>query len=394
MKIAIIGAGPAGIYTALLLSGFRGEVHLFEQNADIGEKLKTTGGGRMNVTNQVFSDTEFSSQHHRFVEQLFKNPHFEERYKILDTLGIEYQWEKNRAILKSQNAPEEVARLKSKLLAQSNVTLHLDTKIISIKSVQDGFSIKDQHHGATNFEKVVLTIGGMYRMKDLGPPEQIYQLPTSLDHTITEVSPSLCPLIFPDKALRPFSGISFVGRLNDVKGKRSVTDDLLITHFGISGPAALDFSAFSAAEVTLSFITAVSESEFREQFKAQRIGKNSIRKFLKVWLPQRLVEFHLVKSEIDQDFMSDVPKAKLETLIKNLFHYPIPPCQKNVYPGSWTTKGGVPLCEVKTKNLESKNVPGLYFAGEILDCNGLCGGYNISFAMISAQIVADDLLSP
>lgn len=393
MKIAIIGAGPAGIYTTLLLQELTGEVHLFEQNKDVGEKLKTTGGGRMNVTNKVFSPLEFSSEQHRSVERLFKNPHFENRYDILEKLGIEYQWEKNRAILKSQNAVAEVARLKARIEAQSNAFLHLNTKIESIVREESGFEITwNNGQGADFFDRVVLTVGGMYRMGDLGPVEQIYSLPLKVEHTITDVSPSLCGLIFIDKPLRAFSGISFVGRLTDIATRRSITDDLLITHVGISGPAALDFSSFAGEKVEMSFITEIEEKIFVERFNALRMGKHSIKKFLKEFLPQRLVVFHLERSEIDQEFIADLPKQKLQNLVQSIFHYPIPERRPNVYPGSWTTKGGVALDEVLTKNLESKKVPGLHFAGEVLDFNGLCGGYNISFAMISAQIVADDLL--
>jgi predicted Rossmann fold flavoprotein len=286
-----------------------------------------------------------------------------------------------------------VARLKSKVERQANVHLHLDAKIKSIKRIGEEFLIQIVGSSKSfKFDRVILTTGGMYRMGDLGLAEKIYGLPTDLEHTVTDVSPSLCPLIFRDKALRQFSGISFVGRLNDLESRQSLTDDLLITHFGISGPVALDFSSFAGDRVTLSFITSVTEKEFITEFNAQRMGKNSIKKFLKKFLPQRLVNFHLERVEITQNFIADLPKQKLKLLVKSCFHYPIPERQKNTYPGSWTTKGGVPLGEVKTKNLESKSIPHLYFAGEVLDFNGLCGGYNISFAMISAQIVADDLM--
>lgn len=391
VNIAIIGAGPAGIYTTLFLNKLPGEVHLFEQNKDVGEKLKTTGGGRMNVTNKVFSPTEFSSTDHRWVQRLFKNPHFAGRYKLLEELEIKYQWEKNRAILRSQDAIAEVARLKQKVKTQQNCTLHLETKIQAVKKMGEKFIITTTAQENHEFDKVVITTGGMYRMFDLGPKEKTYELPLSLEHSVTDVSPSLCALIFRDKPLRAFSGISFVGRLNDEVTGKSTTDDLLITHFGISGPAALDFSSYAGEKVTLSFITEVSESEFIAAFNQLRNGKNSLKKFLKSFLPERLIKFHLERAEIDQDFIADLPKAKLQKLIISLFHYPLPPRQANVYPGSWTTKGGIALEQIQTKNLESKIISGLHFAGEILDFNGLCGGYNISFALISARIVADSL---
>jgi len=391
MKIAIIGAGPAGIYTALLLEKFKGEVHLFEQNKDIGEKLKTTGGGRMNVTNRVLTEQQFTSHQQRWVDRLFKNPHFENRYTILEELGIEYQWEKNRAILKSQDAVAEVARLKARILGQDNVILRLGAKVGSIIPLEEGFSIRIGE-SEEFFDRVVITTGGMYRMKDMGGTDHIYSIPKALGHEVTAVQPSLCPLIFVDKPLREFKGISFVGVLKDLESKKSVTDDLILTHFGISGPAALDFSSMAGEKTELSFVSSVSEEEFVKAFNLAREGKNSIKKFLKTYIPGRLVEYHLERAEIDQDFMSDIPKKKLQMLVKSLFHYALPPRQKNVYPGSWTTKGGVDITQIETKNLQSKLVPGVYFAGEVLDCDGLCGGFNISFSMVSAQIVSDDLM--
>lgn len=386
-SIAIIGAGPAGIYTALLLANFKGAITLFEQNKDVGEKLKTTGGGRMNVTNKVFGPDQFTSHQDRTVARLFKNPHFEHRTTILEKLGIEHQYEKNRAILKSQDAIAEVARLKAKLLEQKNLDLKLNTKIVQIKSNDNNFEINNQL-----FSHVILTTGGMYRMKDLGEPDKIYSLPHALGHTTTTVRPSLCPLIFKDENLRQLSGISFVGELIDTQNKRTITDDLLITHFGISGPGSLDFSSFAGDQCQLRFLSQLEESEFVKQFNQARNGKQSIKKFLKPHLAQRLVDFHLKEADITQDFIADVPKLNLTKLTQSLFHYPIGKRQPNTYPASWTTKGGVSMNEIKTKNLESKITNNLYFAGEVIDFDGLCGGYNISFAAISAQIVADDLI--
>lgn len=368
-------------------------MYLFEQNKDIGEKLKTTGGGRMNVTNKVFSPTEFSSEEQRWVQRLFKNPHFEHRFDLLEKLGIEYEWEKNRAILKSQDAVAEVARLKELVLAQKNVSLCLDTKIAKIEQLNDLYEITAADGTVYDgFDSIVVCSGGMYRMRDLGKKEHIYSLPLEAEHAVTDVSVSLCPLLFKDKALREFSGISFVGRLTDMDANKSVVDDMLITHYGVSGPCALDFSALRSQNTQLGFITQVTEKDFVLEFNVLRNGKNSIKKYLKKYLPNRLVAFHLERAGITQDFIADLPKAQLKLLVDSLFHYVLAPARKNSFPEGWTTKGGVALKNVKTKNLESKLHAGMYFAGEVLDFNGLCGGYNISFAMVSAQIVADDIL--
>lgn len=388
-KIAIIGAGPAGIFSAILLENFPGEIHIFEQNSDVGEKLKTTGGGRMNVTNKVFSDQEFSSSSINLYKRIFKNPHVKNREEIFKKLDIQYSWEKNRAILKSEDAIGEVYRLRQMIKKQSNTELHLNTKIEAIVPEQNGLNIKFNKNEEF-FDYVIIASGGMYRMKDLGPEETIYNLPISLGHSITALSPSLCPLIFNDPRLKKYSGIAFEGKLNDKSNNKSVHNDIIITHFGLSGPACLDFSAISESKnITLSFIAKISEKEFINQFNQMRNGKNSIKKFLKQHLSQRLAEFHLENSDIGEDFMADIPKLKLKKLTESIFHYPLPQTQTNTYPSSWTTKGGVALNEIHTHTLESKKQPNVFLAGEILDINGLCGGYNISFAAISAQIITD-----
>ncbi len=394
-KIAIIGAGPAGIFSTLLLKDFDGEVHLFEQNRDIGEKLKTTGGGRMNVTNHNFSVDEFSSCSQNLLKKIFKNPHINNRHFIFEKLGIQYQWEKNRAILASQNAVEEVSRLKKAILNQPNVTLNLEHKAIEITSQK---SIKFQTTNQTKtdtFDIIILSGGGMYRMFDLGETQKIYNLPLQLGHSITEVNPSLSPLVFTDKKLRELKGISVEGRLTDTQNKRFVEDDILITHFGLSGPAVLDFSAIRESEkVECCFTTEIKEHEFREQINNLRQGKNFLRTFLKKFFSQRLTDFFLEKSDLEKDILiADLPKAKLHDLIQTIFHYPIPKFQSKNYPSSWTTKGGVKLEEIQTATLESKIIPDIYFTGEILDINGLCGGYNISWAAISAQIVVDGIIT-
>ncbi len=391
-NIAIIGSGPAGIFTAILLNEFKGNIHLFEQNPDIGEKLKLTGGGKMNITNKVFSEQEFSSSSNNLLKRVFKNPHIKNREKIFEKLGIEYLYEKNRAILKSKNALLEVERLKTTLINQQNLKLHLKTKIKEITPQENTINLR--FAGETkSFNQVIITTGGMYRLKDLGESNYIYKLSKHINHTITNITPSLCPLSFSDKNLRNMAGISFCGTLTDNSNKKNTQGDILITHFGLSGPAVLDFTANKESDdISLCFTNKVTKQIFIKEFNQMRNGKNSIKKFLKNYLPQRLIDFHLSESSISENFMSDLPKIKLNKLADSIFNYSIKNLKPNAYPSSWTTRGGIPLTEINTATFESKKQPNIFFAGEILDVNGLCGGYNISFAAISAAIVADGIL--
>ncbi len=374
----------------MFLKNYDANITLFEQNPHIGRKLRITGGGRMNVGNKIFSAKEFSSSSKNLLKRLFKNRHFQRRDEILSELGIHIVWEKNRAILRSGNAKKEVERLSCALHSQKNVILKLGKKIEGIEKKGNGFMIDGEL-----FYAVILAQGGMYRMGDLKHQEEIYKLPISLGHTITLVSPSLGSLMFTDTELAKLSGLAFYGKLTDIEQKRSVTDDILITHIGLSGPAVLDFTAQKCSNnVELCFLPDTSEEDFRMEVNSERKGSMILRTFLKKFLPQRLVDEILRRSSISTDIqIANLQKKQLRALCTTLFHFRLPPLQENIYPSCWTTCGGVSLSEIRTATLESKVIPQLYFVGEILDVNGLCGGYNIGFASISARIVADAIIN-
>lgn len=395
-KIAIVGAGPAGIYTSLLLKDLSAEIVLFEQNSKIGEKLKMTGGGRMNLCNKDFSVKNFNSSQPNLLKKFFKNPISKNPIEIFEALETDYFWERNRAILKSQDALVEIQRLEKALRIQKNFSLKLENKVFKVKKEKNQFELTVKSpRGIFReiFDFLIFTGGGMFRVKDLGKSDFIYALPLQLDHEITPVSPSLSPLSIPEKPFENLAGISLPVRLTDPLSKKSVTNDLILTHWGISGPAVLDFSAIiSGSEVLINFLPNLLEKDFVLDFQNLREGKNRVRLFLKKYFPIRFCDFLLEISEIKKDcFIANISKEKLKKLRKHIFHFLIKNVFKQPFTGSWTTKGGVSLNQINMANLESKLHPNLFFAGEILDIDGLCGGYNISFAAICSQIIKNSL---
>lgn len=398
MKIAVVGSGPAGIFTCLQLADFRGEIHLFEQNKQVGLKLERTGGGRMNVTNKVFSAKEFSSTQPNLLKKLFKNPWVKNRFQLFDEMGVEYDWEGDRAILKSQDAVKEVARLNEMLKKQQNLKIQLNSEVIGLKKEGDQFELTYRLNGVDKkalFDSVVLTGGGMFRIGRPSDLELIYRLPLTMGHDITGVTPSLSSLVIKQNPLREFSGISLKAELTDVASGKKRADDMLIAHHGFSGPLALDFSSvLSGDKITLNLLPDIKEEDFITQFNALRQGKHLARGFLRQFLPKRLADWHLKKAEIREDqFIADVSKDTFKKLRKNLYRMEFQGVSTLGYSACWTTRGGVDLTQVNVARLESKLHKNLYFAGEILDVNGLCGGYNISFAAISARIVAEAVMS-
>lgn len=398
-KIAIIGAGPAGISTAVFLENFDGEVYLFEQNGEVGEKLKLTGGGRMNITNKKFGVDQFFSSNKNLLKNLFKNPLFKKREKLFKELGIKYKWEDNKAVLHSENAVKEVIRFRNLLAQQKNLILHLNSRILEARKQEEKFLLEyiyDNSYRQEFFDVVVLCCGGMFRIKDVIDKEKIYRLPLVLGHTITDLKPALCPIYLEFNPFLDLAGISVNAKISDLGAKVSVTESLLFTHRGISGPAVLDFSAmYSKGPVEINFLPNMAEKNFERDLNKTRKGKHAIRSFLRKLFPEKVADLFMYKAGIASDmYTADLPKENMKSLSKFIFHFELKDFKFFGYKHAWTTKGGVPLGEVNVATLESKMHKNLYFAGEILDVNGLCGGYNLSFACVSAKIVADAISAP
>jgi predicted Rossmann fold flavoprotein len=398
MKIAIIGAGPAGIFTSLFLKDFDGEISLFEQNNDIGEKLKLTGGGRMNVTNKIFSAKEFSSENLNLLKNLFKSPWIKKREELFAELGVKYKWEGDRAILESGNALKEVERLNMLLQEQKNLRVETACKVMAVKTLEDGkFLIGFQNDDAVKeeiFDIVILCGGGMFRIKDLGDLKKIYKLPLELGHSVTNLRPSLSSLFISNNPLAEFSGVVFKGKLTDPVNKKSASGEILATHQGLSGPAVLDFSSMiESKHIELAFISEIDEETFSKEFQKMRNGNETVKTLLHKFLSNRICDYLLKISALDPEIkIAMTSKENLKKLQKNLFHLELRNVDVMDYSFAWTTKGGIPLKEINVATLESRLHKNLYFAGEILDVNGLCGGYNISFATISAKIVSESIL--
>lgn len=402
-RIAIVGAGPTGIFTALLLGtalqneGINGSIDLIEKQSSIGEKLRRTGGGRMNVTNKVLTSDQFFSSEERRKNHFFRHPSFKNLPHLFSQLGVEYQWENNRAILASQSAPAEVERLFLKLREYVNIQILLDTEISSVHKKDDIFLVKgvqkkEEKNIVQQYDIVVLCTGGMFQIQEQPNKKKAYHLFESTGHNLVSPSPSLSPFrLSPYNPFASLSGVSFHGKI--FSSTVSTIDDILLTHFGISGPAVLDFSAQwnGTEDLFLSFLPKMSTEKVEQYIREYRNGKTSpLRLF--PFLPKRIIRFLLESSHISKKYLSDWSRKEISEFAKLCTHFPFPKPQLFPYPGCWTTKGGVSLNDVYTHSLESKKMTRLYIGGEVLDIDGLCGGYHISFSVLCADIIAKSIV--
>lgn len=377
----IIGGGPAGMMAAISSSYYGYKTLLIEKNRRLGKKLAGTGGGRCNVTNSGTLDEllEGIPGNGRFLYSVFSQFDNHDIINFFQENGVKLKEEDHGRMFPSTDKSKTIIDALDKKIKELGGQVMTGTEVVSVKKYDDLFHVKTADQEFTT-EKVVITTGGK-SYPSTGSTGFGHDIARHFKLEVTAMEAAESPLLtdFPHKALQ---GIS----LDDVTlsyGKHIITHDLLFTHFGLSGPAALRLSSFvSGGEIAeLDFLPKFSEQAITDYLDENR--DKSVKNALKGLIPERVAEF------MSQDLPEKVKQLsvkQLAALIKQLKEMPIPITGKMSLAKSFVTKGGVDLKEINPKTLESKKVPGLYFAGEVLDINAHTGGFNITSALCSGWV--------
>ena len=377
----IIGGGPAGMMAAISSSYYGYKTLLIEKNRRLGKKLAGTGGGRCNVTNSGSLDDLMAGipGHCRFFYIVFF--HFDNHDIIVffEENGVKLKEEDHGRMFPTTDKSRTIIDALEKKIKALGGKVLTSTEVVSVKKQDDLFYLKSADQTFSCHKLIVTTGGKSY--PSTGSTGFGHDIARHFKLTVTDLEAAESPLLtdFPHKVLQ---GIS----LDDVTlsyDKHVITHDLLFTHFGLSGPAALRLSSFvKGGEIAeLDFLPHLSTDDLTAYLSDQR-DKN-IKNALKGLLPERVADF------LSEDYPEKVkqlsPKQEKELLDK-LKHLQIHITGKMSLAKSFVTKGGVDLKEINPKTLESKKVPGLYFAGEVLDINAHTGGFNITSALCSGWV--------
>ena len=377
----IIGGGPAGMMAAISSSFYGQKTLLLEKNKRLGKKLAGTGGGRCNVTNNGNLDDLMTGipGNGRFLYSVFSQFDNHDIINFFTENGVKLKVEDHGRVFPATDKSRTIIEALEKKIAELGGTVITNTEIVSVKKSDERFTVKSSEHAWT-CQKLIVTTGGK-SYPSTGSTGFGYGIARHFKHTVTNLEAAESPLLtdFPHKALQ---GIS----LNDVTlsyGKHVVIHDLLFTHFGLSGPAALRMSSFVKGGEVLSLdaLPQLSESELTEFLEENR--EKSLKNALKTLLPERLAEFFVQGFPEKVKQLTDKERNQLVRSIKDL---KIPVTGKMSLAKSFVTKGGVSLKEINPKTLESKLVPGLHFAGEVLDINAHTGGFNITSALCTGWV--------
>lgn len=387
-------------------------VILLEKNEDLGKKLALTGGGRCNLTNSAPVDQiiEGIPGNGRFLHSALSRWDNEDLRAFFEGLGVKLKEEDHGRIFpRSDDARTVIAALK-KRIGELGIDLSYCSRVDRLLA-RDGMigGIKLSSGATIESSRVIVATGGK-SFSSTGSSGDGYGFARALGHTVTPLSPGEVPLTSSDPCIRTgqLQGLSLQDSAVCVlsqNGRRIVTqrNDVLFTHFGLSGPAVLAASSFALKELaktgearlSLDILpdTAFSEVIRRIEDSAQENGDKSLKNGLRgiLWergfLPERLVRYFLLQLGLD-------PERKLKTLTKGenqslagiLKGFTVNIDGSLPLEKAFVTCGGVDLREIDPKTMESKLIGGLYFCGEVLDIQGYTGGYNLTAAFVTGHL--------
>ena len=392
IKTAIIGGGASGLFLATALSKTDKTV-LFERGERVGKKLSATGNGQGNITNLAVCDTDYFSFEKSGVQ--FAG----ELIRAADERALTAHFEKMGVLLSADErdrvypASKQASALTDALrfcVAKKGVDVRLSTRICDMEKAEGGFLLHaETAEGKRTYfaEKVVLCAGGK-AAKNFGSDGSAYALAEKFGHTVTALYPSLVQLKTDVTHTKTLKGI----RVSDggltatlANGERvGLRGDVIFTDYGVSGDAVFRISAFiadkisSGVRLTVDFLPDVSEGDILAALQRKQAAFPD--------LSNGELLFGIVNNQVGRAVMKRA-NGDLKRAAKLVKEFDLTVTGSLGFDYAQVTKGGISLSEV-TENLESRFVNGLYFAGEILDVDGPCGGFNLQWAYSSAMRVA------
>lgn len=380
--VIIIGSGASGLMCAIE-AGKRGRKVLVLDHANkAGKKILMSGGGRCNFTNYTIEPVNYISHNPHFCKSALS------RYTQWDFLALigRYQipfHERDHGQLFCDESAKDILDMLLAECDKAGVVVQLNTRIDSVERLADQFHLKTSH-GNFTCQSLVVATGGLSIPK-MGATPFGYKIAEQFGIKVLPTRAGLVPFTLQPEDKEKFSALSGIAVPCVVSNKRqSFSENVLFTHRGLSGPAMLQISSYWRAgeEIVINLLPQVNlETELKA--KRQQKVKNKLKTILEGYLPKRLISSFLPEDLLDLS-LQDVSDKQIQQVADQLHSWTIKPNGTEGYRTAEVTSGGVDCDAVSSKTMESKQVPGLYFIGEVLDVTGWLGGYNFQWAWSSA----------
>lgn len=395
----VVGGGPAGMFAAITAAKNGARVLLLERNDRLGKKLLITGKGRCNVTNHCSWQEVMQNvpRNGRFLFSALESFPPEEIEKFFEEADCPLKVERGNRVFPVSDKSQSVLDALKNELRKASVTV----KTARVKSLltENGRITGVQTEAETFFANWVILATGGLSYPTTGSTGDGYRMAEEVGHTVTALEGSLVPLCVEGPDCPDMQGLSLRNvavKLLDEKGKTLYKDfgELLFTHFGLSGPTALSASAHLKGEgcqLVIDLKPALEEGKLNDRIlrDLQMYQNRTMENALTDLLPRSMIPVVLRRTGIDSLLQANSLKKEQRRAIVNLLkNFSFPVFGKRPVEEAIITSGGVKVGEVNPKTMESKKISGLYFAGEILDCDAYTGGFNLQIAWATAYAAA------
>ncbi len=400
-KLIVIGGGAAGFFCAVNAAEMNKnlEVIIIEKSSKLLSKVKISGGGRCNVTNSCESISTMASCYprgERFLKKAFHQFFTTDTITWFQERGVKLKAEPDGRMFPTTDNSETIINCLLNEASKNKVDVITNKQVTVIHKRENNFILSFADGSEMTCDYLCIAAGGF-------PKKEQFNWLSNLGHTIVDPVPSLFTFNIPKSSLTPLMGIALNATVKIAKTNLSQTGPLLITHWGISGPAVLKLSAQGARilaeknysfQIFINWLPDFNENTLRKHIHELRIklGSQKIINRNPFAIPSRLWEHFISEASINSDSRwAEVPAKAQNLLVKILTADEYAVSGKTTFKEEFVTAGGIALDEINHNSMESKLIEGLYFAGEILDVDGITGGFNFQNAWSTGYIAAKSI---
>lgn len=395
ITVAVVGAGPAGMMAALEARRAGARVLLLDGNPRVGRKLLVTGSGRCNLSNANVRAAAYHCTDTAFVAHALERFGHAGLLARLTEMGIPTYATDDGWTYPVSNSAANVVDLFEAHLALAGVDSVLNTRVTGLRREGTGYRLTTAGGGEPiRADRVILAGGGM-AYPTLGSRGDLFPLAEALGHTVLPVTPALAPLLTDPRPLRRLQGVRLDAHLTLSENGTllaQTTGNIIFTEWGINGPGVMDLSHHVSARpntpmrLEIDFLHRYAP-EMRRLFAQYRDRSMPLGVMLEAVLPSKVAAWMVEKNHLPLETrLDELTREQEETLFHWLTAFHVEVRGTRGFEFSQVSTGGIPLDEVNPESMESLRSANLYFAGEILDVNGPCGGYNLQWAFTSGVI--------
>ncbi len=403
-RVIIVGGGASGMVAAISARKKGADVTILERNPRIGKKILATGNGRCNFTNIHSDITCYNGSNHKFAYSALSNFSPQETIYFFEKLGIAHKVEDFGKVFPMSDQASSILDVLLYELRETGVHIICNAYVSKIIQKNNTFQIKLENGSTLEGDKIIIATGGK-AMPSTGSDGNGYELAKKLGHTITDIFPGLVQLKLEGQYFKQIEGVKFVGTAEILHNNKSIAKDrgdILFANYGVSGPPILQISR-KAGELLQKNCDVILKITLIDELSQENLnnmlivrfenGPNKTIEFSLVGLinkrliPVILKEAGIVNIKQPAAAISAKERENIAHILKD-WRFPIRGTKS--WPSAQVTAGGVYTNEINQKTMESKIVKGLFFAGEIIDIDGQCGGFNLQWAWSSGFVAGQN----